>query len=39
MHRPTIDRYEWRAAERFDPSVILTITLGIAIATGLAGFL
>jgi hypothetical protein len=35
MHR-SIDRYDWRRAERFDPSVLLTVGIGIIIAAALA---
>jgi hypothetical protein len=39
MHRETADRYDWRRAERFDPSVLLTVGIGIAVATALASLL
>jgi hypothetical protein len=33
------DRYDWRQADRLDPSVLFTLGLGIALATVLASLL
>ena len=35
MHR-SVDHYDWRRAERFDPSVLLTVAIGIIVAAALA---
>jgi hypothetical protein len=36
MHRDIVGRYDWRRAEYFDPSVLMTISIGIVVATALA---
>lgn len=37
MQQPQVDRYDWRRAYQFDPWVVLTIVIGIAVATLLTG--
>lgn len=34
MHR-SVDHDDWRRAERFDPSVLFTVTIGIIVAAAL----
>lgn len=36
MHKQVVDRDDWRQADRLDPSVLMTIVIGIVVATALA---
>jgi hypothetical protein len=36
MQRHIVDHYDWRRSEYFDPSVLMTISIGIVVATALA---
>jgi hypothetical protein len=36
MNRHIVDRYDWRRSDRFDPSVLVTISIGIVVAAALA---
>lgn len=38
MHQQ-LDRYDWRRADRFEPSVLLTTAIGILLAVALANLL
>jgi hypothetical protein len=36
MHKHAVDRDDWRRADRFDPSVLMTIVIGIVVAAAIA---